>query len=351
MRILHITAEALRGGCEKNCYHFIGGSPGHKHTVIVLGKEGPMSQEWRGQGVDIHHLDILSNNLYSFMGKLRRELAGSRNDLCICWSTVRLPVQLDALADVADSVKVYLGNPVGDNYRPVKDRLLSFFLREPADVTLMACSQYVMKSHQSTGYFQHFPIKPSLNPVQLPSSLSTARQDMDGFRMGMVARLDPIKDHKTILKGFAKLLPHIPSAELNIVGDGKLKTELIGLAAELGISTSVKFHGDVNDVYAHLRTWHVFAYATTPQEGLGSAVAEAMANGLACLLSDLPMLRELAPTDDLVEWFPEGNDDALASKAIELFKDTERRKALGRAAFLHAQKNFGVNRFIADYMQ
>jgi len=214
----------------------------------------------------------------------------------------------------------------------------------------MACSEYVKSSHEADRYFKRHPVRVSLNPVALPASLRTGREQMPGHRAGMVARLDPIKDHATVIRGFVKVLASFPSAELHIIGDGRLKDNLIQLASELGITNSVKFHGDVKDVYTKLNDLHIFVYATTPQEGLGSAVAEAMANGLPCVLSDLPMLRELSPTNETAEWFRGGDADDYANKLISLFGNFERRRTLAKAAFDHAQKNFGVQRFIEDYV-
>lgn len=350
LKILHISAEALRGGCEKNCFHFVKGAPNDKHTIVVLGTRGPMSDDWEALSVQVHHLNILTQDLFSFKRSLSKFLDTSSYDLCICWSTVRLPLQLSALNGIARKIKVYLGNPVGPNYRSTKDIALTWLFRQPSNVVLMACSQYVKVSHEADGYFGTYPIKVSLNPVTLPSSMKTGRDQMPGHRAGMVARLDPIKDHTTIIRGFVKVLEKFPAAELHIIGDGKLKEKLVRLASDLGIGASVIFHGDVKDVYSKLDQLHVFVYATTPQEGLGSAVAEAMANGLPCLLSDLPMLRELAPVPDAVNWFTAGDADGFADQLISLFGNFNERSRLAKAAFDHAQKNFGVQRFIEDYV-
>lgn len=350
LRILHITAEALRGGCEKNCFHFVKGDSTDSHSIIVLGTRGPMSDDWEALKIPVYHLNILSRNLWSFKRSLQNFLSAASYDLCICWSTVRLPLQLSALSGIARQIKVYLGNPVGPNYNSTKDVLLTQFFRQPSRVVLMACSEYVKSSHEADRYFKRHPVRVSLNPVALPASLRTDREQMPGHRAGMVARLDPIKDHATVIRGFVKVLASFPSAELHIIGDGRLKDNLIQLASELGITNSVKFHGDVKDVYTKLNDLHIFVYATTPQEGLGSAVAEAMANGLPCVLSDLPMLRELSPTNETAEWFRGGDADDYANKLISLFGNFERRRTLAKAAFDHAQKNFGVQRFIEDYV-
>ncbi|HZY81114.1 MAG TPA: glycosyltransferase [Cyclobacteriaceae bacterium] len=349
MKILHVTGYAVRGGCEKNCLHFIAGSPQYQHAVIVLGIEGPMSAEWRDAGARVDHLDILKENVIAFGSKLRKFIKGNKYDLVIAWSTIRLSMQLYAFDSATRDVRVYLGNPVGKNYRSVKDIVLSKIYRHSCGVELMACSGYVSRSYVASSYYSRYPIHISLNPVPVPSTKPVIAPDSSVLQAGMVARLDRIKDHATVLRAFAEVGNQDIKYHLHIVGNGEQMTMLTGLADSLKITNSVTFHGDVKDVYNYLRSWHIFTYATTPEEGLGSAVAEAMSNGLPCILSDLPMLRELAPGAEAV-WFEAGNAQDLAEKVIALWKDPASRRQLSDKAYAHAERAFAVQRFINDYI-
>jgi glycosyltransferase involved in cell wall biosynthesis len=348
LKVLHISGYALHGGCEKNCYHFIKASPSFHHQIVILDREGPMTNAWRDLGTEVRHLNILSKGLFAFKKELTSALKNTSWDLVICWSTIRLPFQLSSLKGITSNVKVYLGNPVGKNYRPWKDIVLKTLFPVRYPVKLMACSEYVSVSYKHSPYYSAYPIGVSLNPVALPGAPRNEPAN-PRLTLGMVARLDPIKDHATVIKAFATILKNIPGTELHLVGDGVLRNQLEQLVSELSLSSHVVFHGDVSDVYSHLRSWDVFVYATTPEEGLGSAVAEAMANGLPCLLSDLPMLREVGSADT-VEWFKAFDEKELATKAISLLRDGNRRKVLGKSAFDLAAKRFAASRFINDYI-
>jgi len=348
LRILHIPAYALHGGCEKNCYHFITNSPQHSHDIWVLDKTGPMSQAWSSLGVDVRHLDILKAGMFAFKNALQSQLKGASYDIVICWSTIRLPLQLHALDEVTSNVKVYLGNPVGKNYNPWKDVLLKTIFSHKTKVKLMACSEYVAVSYRKSPYFSSYPVEVSLNPVEIPSS---PRLEPMGktFVMGMVARLDPIKDHATVIRAFKEVHDKHPDTALHLVGDGKLRKDLEQLTAQLGLTAHVRFHGDVSDVYSQLRNWNLFLYATTPDEGLGSAVAESMANGLPCVLADLPMLRELAP-ENTASWFAPFDAASLATQVSALMKDPVLRRRMEEQAYAHASVAFTSQRFIESYV-
>lgn len=352
MKILHISPYALRGGCEKNCFHFIRAAGEHLNELIILGVQGPMSADWKELGIETAHLDILKLSPYKFWESLKARLKGRRYDLVIYWSTVRLPVVLSAISPSTDNVRLYLGNPSSyTGLQIAQALLLDRFLSRPGKVILMPCSEYVGRSFSRLPYFNQFSCKTSLNPVEIPEVNPKISCTLnEPVKLGMVARLDPIKNHSLLLDAFSIALEKDSRLELHLLGDGELRQSLIMKAESLNIREKVIFHGDVKNVYAHLREWDVFVYSTTPKEGLGSAVIEAMANGLPCVLCDLPMLKELVNSKTDVAWFKSTDKNDLAENIISLLNDQPRRKSMSEALFQNARLKFTPKRFIADYL-
>ena len=66
--------------------------------------------------------------------------------------------------------------------------------------------------------------------------------------VGMVARLEEVKDHETFLLGAKKLLDKRQDVRFYIVGDGSLRKQLEQKAAALGIREHVTFTGFLQDV-------------------------------------------------------------------------------------------------------
>jgi len=281
MKILHISPYALRGGCEKNCFHFISASLEMSHQVLVLGEEGPMSQDWKGLEIRVEHLNILNSNLWLFTQILKEIVQSESYDWIIYWSTVRISQVLSAIQFSTLHVRIYLGNPSGYNtFQLWKEKIWSFCKGKPKDVKLMACSKFVSNSFKHQIYFKGFPMEVSYNPIEIPESNPYKNQfNSEDIQVGMVARLDPIKNHTLLIQAFYEVNKKYPSMVLNLVGDGSLMKFLNELVIELKITEKVKFWGDQKDVYAFLRQWDLFIYSTTLQEGLGSVVIEAMANG------------------------------------------------------------------------
>lgn len=148
-----------------------------------------------------------------------------------------------------------------------------------------------------------------------------------------VGRLEPEKDHRTLLAAFARIAPARAGWRLEVLGDGPLRGELDALARDLGIADRVAFRGLVTDVDAPMRAAAVLAVPSR-YESFGLATAEALARGLpvigfadcagtAALVQDGVNGRLVAGPDRVA---------ALAAGLADLIDDASARDRLGRAA-------------------
>lgn len=90
------------------------------------------------------------------------------------------------------------------------------------------------------------------------------------------ARLTYQKGQWHLLRAFSRLLEKQPDARLVILGDGDYREKLPQLATKLGITGSVYFVGQHDNVYPFLRYARCFVL-TSLWEGLPNAVLEALA--------------------------------------------------------------------------
>lgn len=106
--------------------------------------------------------------------------------------------------------------------------------------------------------------------------------------VGLVGRLDPVKDHPTFLAGAALAARARPELRFLCVGDGPAEygAALAGRAAELGIADRVIFTGNRNDTDAVQAALDV-ACSCSVSEGFSNTIAEAMASGVPCVVSDV----------------------------------------------------------------
>lgn len=139
--------------------------------------------------------------------------------------------------------------------------------------------------------------------------------------IGMVSRLDPIKDHKTLICAFAKLTEMVEiNVALKIIGEGVTRGECMRLCEELRIVDKVIFLRNRSDIPEQLGTLDIFAFATTRDEGFGIVLIEALAAGVPIVASDVGACREVLEDGNLGILVPEKNADALCEQLASLVR-------------------------------
>ena len=354
-RLLHVTGYAVRGGCETCCSVFIHHSPEFEHRVLVLGEPGPMTAVWQKDGAAVAHLDALGLGWIRFYARLRTELDRQAPfDRVILWAGIRASLMMAALAGFNRPVVLHAGNPFAEPWRVRMLLRASVLLPRPRSATVVACSVHVARSFRRAPYYRRLPVESCLNPVEAPRSnphQPRALTPADPIHLGMVARLDPIKDHNTLLQAFAYLHKDWPRTELHLAGDGPLRSSLEALAGDLGIAPAVRFHGSIDGIPAFLETLDLFCYFTTQSEGMGNALAEALACGLPCVVSDLPVMHEVAgePGEHVVRFI--SSDPREAAQAMDgLLRDAEEREQLSAKAYLRGSTWFSPCRIVERYL-
>lgn len=139
--------------------------------------------------------------------------------------------------------------------------------------------------------------------------------DDDDVLIAAVGRLDPMKEYPSFLRAAARVAERHPNARFQIVGDGsnENRTALIQYADRLGIGNRFRlFPGtpQIERVYCALD----ILVSSSNAEGFSNVVAEAMASGVPCAVTDVGDARRIV--GELGEIAHPGQDDSLAA-AIE----------------------------------
>lgn len=164
-----------------------------------------------------------------------------------------------------------------------------------------------------------------------------------------VGRLSHEKGLPPVLRGFALAAREEPRAMLVLVGDGAMRKELEAMATRLGIGSSqVLFSGrvDVSEVPSWLRASDIFTLMS-PNEGFSCALSEAMSAGLPSVVSRIPANVQLIEDEVHGLLAPVGDDSAMASALVRLFRDPALRGRMGQAARQRIIDNYSTGQ-VAD---
>nr|WP_298167594.1 glycosyltransferase [uncultured Pseudomonas sp.] len=165
------------------------------------------------------------------------------------------------------------------------------------------------------------------------------RLPADAWIVGNVGRLHPDKDQATLIRGFAKAQPRLPTGSvLAILGSGRLDDHLKDLARELGISQQVLFLGQVPEAKRYFNAFDVFALSSD-HEPFGMVLLEAMAAGVPLLATACGGAREVVEGVGVL--FPLADDDALAQGLLHMAQlDAAQRQACTEAMQARLREQF-----------
>ena len=189
--------------------------------------------------------------------------------------------------------------------------------------------------------------------VVIPNGLYVDRLAAGRARPGwsdtiaFLGRIDePRKGLGVLLAAVPRLLAERPGLRILVAGAGEIQAARREVPD--GCRHAVEFLGVIDDgAKADLLAGSVLYVAPhTGGESFGIVLAEAMAAGAPVLASDLPAFQQVLDGGRLGAIFPAGDSDALATSALKLLADPQRRTGLIEAG-RHAVRRYDWSR-VAD---
>jgi len=168
------------------------------------------------------------------------------------------------------------------------------------------------------------------------------------FIIGIVARLDPIKNHKTLISVFKEIVAIHPNTNLVIVGDGSLRNKLENQTYQLGIKNKVIFMGERDDVPEILKTFDIFVLPSL-NEGMSNTILEAMATGIPVIASNVGGNPELVIDGRTGFLFPTNDVESLVQKIKTYILHLELKQKHGYNARKRAEEKFSLDQMVRRY--
>lgn len=224
-------------------------------------------------------------------------------------------------------------------------------------------------------------LRPSLRPGLMQPRELTAGAPV---KLGVVARLEPIKGVALAIQMLARLRADQVDATLHIAGDGPERERLVQLARRMGVSDHVVFAGLVADMGAFYRDIDLLVHPAL-REPFGQIAIEAAARGCPsivaavdglpevirdgetgyCIVPTLPLrdyeslggaYADLPPyvydpaSDDIME--PGLVDPAELARAVKaLLEAPEQYRAMSRAALAAVDARFDFDTHVHNAMR
>jgi sugar transferase (PEP-CTERM/EpsH1 system associated) len=347
--VLHVILSLEIGGMEQVVSDLVQALDRKRFRPVVVCLEalGPIAEELKANGIMVIKLPPMIPKLsFLFPAPLIRVIKETGASVIHvhsgCWYKGAIAGRL---AGVGKIIYTEHGRTFPDSKAVIlMDRLVS-----------RITSQVVAVSHDLANYLGEivgvFPGKVStiLNGVDMnrfPVAGSSCGERE--VRIGIIARLAPVKDVATLLRAMQIVTRDCPEVLLHVVGDGPERDRLELLAEELCISNKVQFFGFRRDIPKVLAGIDIFTLSSL-SEGTSMTILEAMASGkpvVATRVGGNPALIEEGVNGFLV---PAGQPAELAGALLRLARDGALRERLGANNRFRTAREYSIQAMVEQY--
>ena len=165
-----------------------------------------------------------------------------------------------------------------------------------------------------------------------------------GARVLCASRLEHYKGIHLLIQAARRL----PLVEVTIIGEGSERESLEQMAADV---PNVRFAGFQRDLQEFYERADIFVMPSMGPEGLPIASLEAMANGLPCIFSDLPVHREITDNGRAACLFRSGEEESLYVALRDLLGAPERRARYAAEAHRMIASRYNEGNVRAAYLR
>lgn len=358
INIAHIVHSMNVAGAEKVVYDITTGLNGvFKFSVLCLDSVGPLGEELRQRGVQVKALGRNPGVDFSLIGKLAREIR--ENTIDVIHAHQYTPYFYGVTAAMISGRCKVIFTEHGRHYpdrrrikRVIFNQFLNLFTR-----SITGVSEFSKNSLVEYEVFPKDKIKVIYNGIQpeffdLNIDVEAKKQEL-GLNpkdkiIGIIARLEPVKDHAMLLRAFAQVVKEITQVKLLIVGDGKLRVELEDLAKVLNINNNVKFLGVRRDIPELLKIFDVFVLSSL-SEATSVTLLEVMAAGVPIVATNVGGNPEIVLEGKTGLLVPRGDNKAMARALIKILNNPDKAKKMGFVGKERVDELFTLDQMLKAY--
>lgn len=364
---MHIITDLDTGGAEMMLYKLVSGLDREKFLcrVISIASTGVVGHKIKNLGIQVDTLAINRGFLNPLLALFRmiRMLRSWKPDIVQTWL-----YHADLLGSLA--VKAAASGVLVWNIRCTNMDLSRY--RKTTRWVMWACaalSRYpqtvIANSHAAIEFHQRRQYRPKWSMV-IPNGF-----DLDHFKpdqtlriqvrrqfgipeyapcIGLVARFDPMKDHRTFFSAAKIINRKRPNTHFVLCGEGVI-WQNPRVRSYLGKSETVlKVHllGHREDIYRIMAGFDIFVLSSSYGESFPNVIGEAMATSVPCVVTEVGDSRRIVGGTGRI--VPPKNPLALANAVLGLLDlPAEELHELGERARERIRKYYSLDKIVADY--
>ena len=331
MKVIHLISGGDVGGAKTHVHTLLSGLCKTDSVLLVCFINGPFAEEAQALGIPTK---VMEGSLRSAVARLQTLIREEGFEIVHCHgskanlvgSLLRGRLGLPTVTTVHSDYKLdYMGRPAAAlTYGMINRRALRKmdYWIGVSDVTVDMLNERGFDPNRTFVIFNGVPFDLGAPAMDRDAYLrSLGIEPEEGMTVfGIAARINPVKDMATLIRGFAKTVQACPKARLIIAGDGELRQQMESLAAELCPKGTVVFAGWIEDTHSFYSALDV-NMLTSVSEGFPYALPEGASRRCATIATRVGGVPSLVEHEINGLLFEPKDVDTLAAYMIRLARD------------------------------
>ena len=358
MKVIHLISGGDTGGAKTHVLTLLEGLNRTITAELVCFREGEFAQEAREMGIPTTIFE--GNRIGRTAEKLAEYIRAGGFQVIHCHGArgnmmgylMRRATGLPVVTTMHSDYKLdYMGRPAGrltyGNINAFVLRRFDYYIGVSDAMTDLLISRNFPPQQCYTIYngIDFRTRKEGTDRIAYLRSLGAQVEEGD-LVVGIAARLNPVKDVATLIRGFALAAGSCPRLRLVIAGDGEEREMLEKLAQELGVADKVCFAGWISGGMDQFYQSLDINTLTSLSETFPYALTEGVRYGLPTVSSRVGGVPYLIDHEVNGFLFPAGDAQALGRALIRLAEDEALRRRMGTLLREKAMAKFSLKKTI-----
>lgn len=358
MKVIHLISGGDSGGAKTHVLSLLQHLNQTITAQLVCFRDGPFAEEARQMGIPT--MICGGNNVFRTRRKLAAYIREGGYEIIHCHGSranmigamLRKVTGLPVVTTVHSDYKLdYMGRPLSHltfgNINAWALRQLDYRIGV-SDAMVDLLIQRGFPPDRFYAIYNGIDFTPAPNQGDRLEYLRSLGADVDqnSVVVGIAARLNPVKDMSTLIRGFAAGYAQCPRLRLVIAGDGEEREKLGNLTKELGVEHQVTFAGWISggmdrfysalDINALTSLSETFPYALTEGARFHLATVSTAVGGIPYLIDQ----------DVNGYLFTPGDWQSLGKYLAALGNDDALRRDMGEKLYQKASTQFSIQRTV-----
>lgn len=353
MKIIHLISGGDVGGAKTHVLSLLQGLAQENQVLLTCFMEGDFSRDAEKLGIPVRIM--ASRDLFRVCRDLVRLIREEQFQVVHCHGSranligamIRDRVQAPVVTTIHSDPKLdYLGRPLANLFYGRGNAWALKRLRYREGVSGPTCQMLTERGFSPLHTFEicnGVDFSDLTAPMDRETFLDSIglKREPSSVIFGIAARISPVKDMKTLVRGFAKAEAQEPGIRLVIAGDGEDRGALENLVSELGLRDKVVFAGWLTDTASFYNAIDVNVLSSL-SEGFPYAIPEGARMRCATIATNIGGIPQVVHPEETGLLFRPGDADTLAEHMLRLIREPALRKKLGDAIFDYVRENYSL---------